>query len=76
MRSFKKIVIESIEQLDERYETKKADKKMIGDKEHIVHALHHDGEEIGRIYPHSATSQTKAKGSRIATSQKRVVRWG
>jgi hypothetical protein len=76
MRSFKKFVIESIEQLDERYETKKADKKMIGDKEHIVHALHHDGEEIGRIYPHSATSQTKAKGSRIATSQKRVVRWG
>jgi hypothetical protein len=65
-----------LEQLDERYETKRADKKMIGDKEHTVHALHHNGEEIGRIYPHSAISQTKPKGSRVATSQKTVVRWG
>jgi hypothetical protein len=68
-------VAESVE-LYERLEINKGETKEIDGKKYIGKTLVLDGKEVGKVYAHTAISQTKKAGSRIATSQKKVVRWG
>lgn len=72
----KQAMAESAEQIDEGYEVKKGDSRIINDKNYTSHELHYNGKHVATVYPHTAISQTKRAGSRVASSQKTVVRWG
>jgi hypothetical protein len=62
--------------IEEQLNTKKGEGKEIGGKKYIGMTLLWDGKEFAEIYAHTGMSQSKRAGSRIATSQKTVVRWG
>lgn len=64
------------EVITEQFNTEKGEAKEYNGKKYIGLNLMWNGEKFGEVYPHSAISQTKRSGSKIATSQKSVVRWG
>jgi RNA polymerase sigma factor (sigma-70 family) len=62
--------------IEEQLNVKKGEGKEIGGKKYIGMTLLWDGKEFAEVYAHTGMSQSKRAGSRIATSQKTVVRWG
>lgn len=64
------------EVINEQFNTEKGEAKEINDKKYIGLNLMWSGKKFGEVYPHRATSQTKRAGSKIASTQKSVVRWG
>ena len=62
--------------IEEQLNTKKGEGKEIGGKKYIGMTLLWDGKEFAEVYAHTGMSQSKRAGSKIATSQKTVVRWG
>lgn len=63
------------EVITEQFNTEKGEAKEINGKKYIGLNLLWNGEKFGEVHPYRAISQTKSRGSRIATSQKTVVRW-
>lgn len=63
------------EVINEQFNTEKGEAKEINGKKYIGLNLLWNGEKFGEVHPYRAISQTKSRGSRIATSQKTVVRW-
>ena len=56
----------------EQFNTKKGEAKEYDGKKYIGLDLFWNDEKFGEVYPHTANSQTKRAGSKIATSQKRL----
>lgn len=66
---------EATEAITEQFNTEKGEAKELNGKKYIGLNLLWNGEKFGEVHPYRAISQTKSRGSRIATSQKTVVRW-
>ena len=71
-----KSISEASEFMSEQFNTEKGEAKEYDGKKYIGLNLMWSGKKFGEVNPHRSISQTKSRGSRIATHQKFVVRWG
>ena len=62
--------------LEEQLSSTKGEANEINGKKYIGKNLLWDGKKIAEVYAHTSSSQSKRTGSKIATYQKKVVRWG